>query len=268
MRTPAIVFLLSLTLAAGLTISGCLLTSEPDGTTTGTGQVIMNLIDAPGDYDAVNIEFLSVEAHIAYGDSESEWMTLSTDSAMYNLLDYANGNSVVMANTLLPAGHYTQVRLMLGSGSNVVVDGQSYPLSIPSGEQSGLKFNHPFDLVEGAVYEATLDFDADKSIHVTGNGQYKMVPVVRLLVNSLSGSMRGVVSPLDARAKITVEAPSGTFVTYADTLSGHFHFPVLPADTYDISITATAGTYTDMLLTGVLVESGEETNLGGIILED
>jgi Domain of unknown function (DUF4382) len=268
MKTPAILFVLLLTVAATLAINGCLSTTDTEETATGQGQVILNLIDAPGDYEEVNISFVRVDAHIAYGDSASEWMTLNADSLTYNLLDYTNGQSVVVANTMLPEGHYTQIRLMIGDGSNVVVDGVAHPLTIPSGEQSGLKLTHGFDLVDGAVYEATLDFDADKSVHVTGNGRYTLKPTVRIVVNALSGSLRGVVQPVEARAKIMAIAALDTFTTFADTLTGHFKFPVLPAATYDLNITATAGAYNDTILTDVLVESGIETNLGGIVLED
>jgi hypothetical protein len=61
------------------------------------------------------------------------------------------------------------------------VDGVSYPLSTPSAEQSGLKLQVNATLEAGVVYTILLDFDANKSIVVTGNNTYKLKPVVSII---------------------------------------------------------------------------------------
>ena len=49
-----------------------------------------------------------------------------------DLLELRNGVFAQLAVGNVPAGHYTQVRLHLGAGSNVVVDGVTHPLDVPS----------------------------------------------------------------------------------------------------------------------------------------
>jgi len=55
--------------------------------------------------------------------------------------------------------------------------------TLPSGE---LKFVRPFKVVEGQTTILTLDFDADKSVTVTGAGKVIVRPVVTLNVTTPS----------------------------------------------------------------------------------
>jgi hypothetical protein len=48
-------------------------------------------------------------------------------------------------------------------------------VDVPSGT---LKLNREFDVPVGGATTILIDFDADKSIHQTGNGKYKMTPVI------------------------------------------------------------------------------------------
>lgn len=261
-------FLVTIGLFFGL-VAGC---SDSDSPTAGDnlageGRMQIFLIDAPGDYDAVNVEVIEVRIHRGDEDTLSGWHTLSTDTTYVNLLDLTDGNFAVLADSTLPSGHYTQVRLILGENNTVVVDSVSHDLEIPSSSQSGLKLNHGFDIEDGTIYSVTLDFDADRSIHRTGSGQYKMKPVIRLIVNALSGSLMGMVEPVDARARIMAISEVDTAIAYADTLTGHFLFPMLTEGLYDLEISATAGSFQDIVLNGVMVTAGQETDLGTVVLE-
>jgi hypothetical protein len=97
----------------------------------------------------------------------------------------------------VPAGHYTQVRLHLTDGSNVVVDGAPHPLKVPSGMQSGYKLVGEFDVPAGGQVELTLDFDAARSVVLTGNGRYMLKPTCRVIVNPVDtiGSIMGTCFP-------------------------------------------------------------------------
>jgi hypothetical protein len=262
--------MLLLWFVATLVISTALVIGCSDSSTDpqpGEGRMQIYLIDAPGDYDEVNVEVIEVSVHRGDADSLSGWHTLCDDTTLVNLLDLTDGNYVVLADSTLPAGHYTQVRLLLGENNTVVVNGQPHNLDIPSGSQSGLKLNHPFDIADGTIYAVTLDFDADRSIHQTGNGRYKMKPVIRLIVNNLSGSLGGIVEPIDARAMAMALSGEDTVIAYADTLSGEFTFPMLIAGSYDLEFSATAGSYRDSTIAGVVVTAGQHTDVGTVVLE-
>lgn len=269
-RILSVAFLATILLTFGLMV-GC---SDNDSTSTGEpqdgqGQIKVFLIDAPGDYQAVNVEVVEVQVHRNdAADSLSGWHTISVDTTMVNLLELTNGNSAILADGVLPAGHYEQIRLMLGENNTVVVDSVTHELEIPSSHHTGLKLNHGFSIEDGTIYEVTLDFDADRSIHRTGNGRYMMRPVIRICVNGVSGSLTGMVEPIDARARILTTAGQDTVIAYADTLTGQFHFPMLVEGAYDLEFSATAGAYLDTVLTGVTVTAGLNTDIGTVTLRE
>jgi len=261
--TVYLVFIAALCL---LSFAGC----DDDSTTEptlGDGHFTLKLIDSVGPYESVNIEIIEVSVHRAGDDTTSGWMVVSSDTLTANLLEFTNGNFAVLADSALAAGDYTQVRLLLTDNNSVVVDGVSHPLQIPSATTSGLKLNHPFTIEEGLTYSATLDFDAERSIHVTGNGTYKMRPVIRIIVDAISGAIFGTVNPVEAFAKVMTFAGNDTISTYTDTLTGNFRLMALPAGSYNVEIACTAGTWADTVLPNIQVSEGMETDLGEIVLD-
>lgn len=257
------------TLAIGvLVLGGCSDSTSPEN--TGPGHIKLNMIDAPGDYQQVNVHIVRVEVHRSDdGDTNDSggWETISEDTMMVDLLTLTGGNALVLADTLLDAGHYTQIRLILGDMNTVMVDSVLHDLEVPSSENTGIKLIHGFDIETDALYQATLDWDAEKSIHQTGNGQYKMKPTIRVVVDQISGGLEGVVLPVEARAMIWTVSGVDTVTAWADTLTGAFGFPMLEQGPYDLNIEATMGAFRDTILTGVGVTAGQVTDIGMVTLE-
>jgi hypothetical protein len=48
-------------------------------------------------------------------------------------------------------------------------------VDVPSGV---VRLNREFDLTSTTATTILLDFDGDKSVHMTGNGKYMMTPVI------------------------------------------------------------------------------------------
>jgi len=261
-------YLLTACLAALSIIAfiGCSDSNSTSSGPTGTGEIRMYLVDSPSEYNAVNIVVTRVEVHMADADSNSGWWVVNDSTATYDLLTLANGANAILGDTLLPAGHYTQIRLYIGDGSNVVVDGITYPLTIPSGQQSGLKLNHQFEIEPNTLYELTLDFDAESSINQTGNGEYMLNPVIRVIANVVSGTISGTIDPAAAHPWIWTVAGLDTCSTYADALSGYFMLMALPEGTYAVHIEPTDATYQDTTISGVQVMAEQNTDLGTIVL--
>ena len=158
-----------------------------DPTSAGLGHVSVHLTDAPGDFEHVNLVVTGVSIHRGDEEDSGGWETLTLDSTtVYDLLELRNGVFARLAQGDVPAGHYTQIRLHLGAGSNVVIDGITYPLTVPSGMQSGYKLVGEFDVPEGGGVELTLDFDAARSVHLTGSNKYMLRPTVRVIVNHVA----------------------------------------------------------------------------------
>ena len=138
-----------------------------------TGRIIVRMTDSPGDYEEVNIDIVDVQIHRSGGNDESGWESLNANGGVYNLLDLTSGVETVLADTEIPSGDITQIRLVLGDNNTVVIDGQENELSTPSAQQSGLKINLNETLLDGITYSVLLDFDAARSVVKAGNsGKY------------------------------------------------------------------------------------------------
>ncbi|MGH7731312.1 MAG: DUF4382 domain-containing protein [Candidatus Eiseniibacteriota bacterium] len=181
-----------------LALQGC---SGPP--TMDFGTVRMRLIDAPAAIDAVNIVVTEVSVHPtgafastndeggslgAVGANETAWEVVNDAPATYDLLTLRGGAFATLAEAIVPAGAYTQIRLKIGEGSNVVVDGTSYPLVVPSGAKSGLKLIHNFTVASGGVADLTVDFDAEKSVFETVDGRWHLKPTITVTSTSASGT--------------------------------------------------------------------------------
>lgn len=250
-------------------VTGCSKSSSPTSA-AGSGTFQVNMIDSPGSFDAVNIVVDSVQAHIATSDSTSGWVTLNSTPASYNLLQLTNGVNAVIGKATVPAGRYSQVRLFIGSGSNVVVAGTSYPLTIPSGTQSGLKLNVDATIQSNITYLLTLDFNASQSIVVTGNplgGNFLLKPVIHVITTASNGAISGTVLPDSARPTVTAFSSSDTVSTIADT-TGNFTIGYLSSGTYSLQIVPADTAFNDTTITNISVTDGQTTKVGTITLSN
>jgi len=246
-------------------LSGC---SADRQTGAGLGHVTVHLTDAPGDFDQVNLVVDEVSIHRA-GPDDAGWETLKHDSTTtYDLLQLRNGVFAMLAVGDVPAGHYTQVRLHLAEGSNVVVNGVAHPLKVPSGMQSGYKLVGEFDVPAGGQVELTLDFDAARSVHRTGAGQYMLKPTCRVIVNPVvtTGSIIGHLLPEGVAATIEAVADTGTVQTTSPGADGRFTLAQLLAGTYAVKIHP-ATTFRDTTLSGIVVAAGHTTDVGDVQLD-
>lgn len=128
-----------------------------------------------------------MEAHIAgendgaegYWDVLMEWM-IGAEST-FDLIELKN-ESILLSEEELTPEKYTQIRLFVIYASVDIESGESgVPVEIPSVYQKGIKLIHPFEIIEGETTELTIDFDAEKSIIKTGNGSYKLKPVIKIV---------------------------------------------------------------------------------------
>lgn len=263
-RIVLFVFLLSF-LAGALFVVSCTDSTSPE---TGLGEFKLIMVDAPAGYDQVNIVVTSVEIHKTDADENSGWYVINNVPATYDLLTLRNGATAVLGNAKLDAGHYSQIRLLIGTGSNVVVNGITHPLEIPSGEQSGIKLNHAFEIQPDLLYELILDFDAGRSIVLTGNGQYKLKPVIRVIPMVISGSISGIINPVFAAGYVYAINGMDTAGTVADPLSGSFKLMALPKQSYRVEVFSSSPDYNNATFNNIIVIENQNTELGLITLSE
>ena len=113
-------------------IGGCAKNDNPASTgSTGTMQVAM--IDAPNSaYDSIVVTVTSVQVHST--ESSDGWITLSNEAHSYNLLSLVNGTEAMIGQTQLSAGHYTQIRLVVGDTTWAYIGGVRLSVKVPSTE--------------------------------------------------------------------------------------------------------------------------------------
>jgi hypothetical protein len=247
-------------------ILGCSKSNTIEPSTTGTLE--LRMIDSPAGYDEVNIVVDSIRVHVDNGDTTSGWVTLNHMTATYNLLKLTNGLDTLIARADVPTGLYSQIRLFIGSGSNVVVDGITHPLTTPSGSQSGVKLNVHSLIQPDVKYILTIDFDANRSIVKTGNPHnpdYILKPVIRTVATGVTGIISGIVLPESTKSAIWGYTSTDTVSTFADT-TGHFKLVYLSPAIYSVHIVPSDTMYRDTTLSNVVVNAAQTTSLGTINL--
>ncbi|MEX2198847.1 MAG: DUF4382 domain-containing protein [Burkholderiales bacterium] len=220
----------------------------------GSGTLGVSLTDAPAcGFDAVNVTVTQVRVHRsdAASDGDGGWSEITLSPARkINLLNLTNGELDYLGETALPAGHYTQLRLMLAAntGSSAVSNSvvlSSGPrteiaLKTPSAVQSGLKVVHGFDVAAGQRVDLVLDFDACKSVVALGNGGFLLKPVIKVIPTVLNGINGFVAQSLLGRNVMVSAQMDGTVVrsTSPDMTTGAFFLARLDPGNYAVVITA------------------------------
>ncbi len=191
----------------------------PGGSGTGgAGTLRVALTDAPScgyDHVYITVERVRVHASSTASDSDSGWSEVVLNPApRIDLLALTNGVLAELGQTPLPAGQYTQVRLLLrpngaGTPANAVVpsaSGAEIPLDTPSATQSGLKLIHPFTVQANTMADLVLDFDACRSVVRRGNsGRYNLKPVIAVIQRSTTAIVGTVDPSLSRRHRVGTE---------------------------------------------------------------
>lgn len=233
----------------------------------GNSRLSVYLTDAPAGYDAVLIDIVSVQIKVSADQNDNGWQQLPVNAGVYNLLDFTNGMDTLLSTIELPAGKVSQLRLILGTNNSIVVNGISTPLPLetPSAQTSGLKFNIHADLVEGVEYKLWIDFDAARSIVITGNNDYKLKPVIRTFTEATSGAIKGNVQPLAANAAIFAISGVDSLSALPDPVTGNYLIRGVPAGSWTVLADGNNG-YVDQSVPNVPVVLGQVTTVDTITL--
>lgn len=226
-------------------------TSTPPPATASMGTLSVALTDAPAcGFDAVNVTVnkVRVNSSATASDTDAGWTDITLNPARkINLLNLTNGALDTLGQAALPAGHYSQLRLVLdangGTGmanSVVPTGGTEQTLTTPSAVQSGIKLVNEFDVAAGQKVDLVLDFNACKSVVTQGKGRYLLKPVVKVVPTAVVG-ISGVVATALLGSHVTVSAQQNGQViaaTVPNPTTGEFFLSHLPTGNYDVVVTA------------------------------
>jgi hypothetical protein len=150
-----------------------------------------------------------------YSDAKALLVTFSEVSAHvsgaggFNVLPFSGGGTSrtcdlkklataqdILGTGTLPAGHYTQVRLVVTSAvlyfdnatsltggaacapTIAAPAGRNAPITVNSGD---IKLNREFDVNSSETTTILVDFNGDQSVTQQGNGSYSMSPVIAVV---------------------------------------------------------------------------------------
>jgi len=186
-------------LLAGVILAACACSSSnPTSPSSGATLSVM-LKDSPfSDAKALLVTFSEVSAHASGGDfmrvpfASGPGASSGATSRTCDLKKLATAQDVLGTGPL-PAGHYTQLRLIVASAviyfdnastgdacAPTIAEpaGRNATVDIPSGE---VRLNREFDLASRGGMTILLDFDGDRSVRDTGNGRFTMTPVIGIV---------------------------------------------------------------------------------------
>ena len=214
MKHKTVFFTIGILTAILVLVTGCNSGSTSLKTSTTAGRLIVNITDAPSspEIQEVWLTITGLQVHMAgSGDSEEEqeqeenasetenqeenknqnednggWIRLplvddggnSVNELEFNLLEFFDGSQAKLSIADLDAGKYTQLRMDVELVELKVKDVTGLQVAkLPS---NVLKFNHPFEIVNGGDTVLLFDFDALKSVVYTGSQTYIFKPVVNI----------------------------------------------------------------------------------------
>ena len=260
--------------------TGILLYGGCDAFTPGTGSVAISLTDAPIDDAAVSAVYITITEIHYHRDGRWHVAEAFSGPQRIDLLELTGGRSTLLAVLDLPAGAYTQIRFRLevaqhgattSPGSYLLFDDAATPadesddrvepLFAPSAAQRGYTAVGEFTVPWTGETAITADFDVRKAVVETGNGQYLLKPTIRLVVDELTGSIRGLVGNGTAYADLFLfaysdgdsdsseaDAPNAGETRFPGAVTsggldpdGTYHLGHLPEGTYDLVVAGADG---------------------------
>lgn len=245
-----------------------------------SGTLRIALTDAPScGYDTVNITVEKVRVHQSStaSDSDSGWSeVLLNPSRRVNLLDLTNGVLEELGQTPLPAGKYTQLRMILAENNTANPLANSVKptgfaevaLRTPSGQQSGVKTSINIDIASGKLADFVLDFDACKSIVSAGNsGQYLLKPVVTVIPRYVSAVLGFVdLTLVGAGTSVSVQQNSAVIKSTTPDSTGKFLLQPVAPGSYTLVLVVPGRTTAIITNVVVITDTVTSVNASGTAL--
>jgi hypothetical protein len=246
------------------------------GSSASAGTLRLSLTDAPAcGYDSVFVTVEKVRVHKSgsASDSDAGWseVVLATPQRV-DLLTLTNGTLMPLGQTDLPAGSYTQMRLVLGANTATAplansikpTGGTETALTTPSGVQSGLKMNVNITVNPDTVADFAIDFDACKSVVKAGNsGRYLLKPVlsvIPILSSKIIGYVDAAMAASGVPTSVSAQVAGKPVKTTPPDATGRFELFPIVTGTYDVVITSPG--HVNAVVTGVPVTAAGATTIG------
>lgn len=237
----------------------------------------VRMTDSPGDYEALDVEILKVEAYL-----EGEgWVSLNNDAQFVSVLELTNGAETTLAEQFegeAQAGVYSKLKFTFGSENHLEVSealalelgpialnsNGMLDLSFGSGEQEVIiEIDEEVSAEAGA--DLLIDFNVAQSIYQEADSFF-IQPALEEIENAETG-VRGQVSGA-VSAMVMIYNDSDTASTFIDA-QGNFLLRGMTSGSYDLMAipNRVEGELQDpepYEIDGVLITEGEISTVGNI----
>ena len=212
-------------------------------------------------------------------EGDSAFVTILDEEVTFDLLDLQNGATAPLASASLTASSYSQIRFIVSSGHVVLADGREFELTVPSGEQTGIKLTFDFTITGDETTTLLLDVDVSKAFVPIPSGDvndasqiesFLFKPSLALRITELesTGTASGeVVDESDAPlAGVAVSAFLGDVgvTTTATAEDGSYVLNGLESGTY--SVVYSLGGFIAETVFDVEVTAGADTVVDPVVL--
>lgn len=141
-----------------------------------TGRVVFAITDDTVPIANVDSVFITLQNMSAHSPTKG-WVTLNNDLRTYDLLKLKReGKLEFMFDGIIPEGTYTQLRFTVSSVV-LTLNGIGQTAKLPS---NTVIVPIQFSAKNKQISAVTLDFTADKAIHITNANQYIFAPVIKI----------------------------------------------------------------------------------------
>jgi hypothetical protein len=242
------------------------------------------LTDAPFPFDQVSRVDVFIVSVAAASTADTivatdAWITLAEPASTFNLLDLQGGTTTLLGESLLPAGVYQAIRVVIDADQSSIAmnDGS---LAVVDWQTAGTITLHALvedqlDVpVEGA--RIVIDFDVGRSFLPVASG-FLFIPRIRAVneaaTGSISGTVRGAdgpdatVSPVP-NASVSVHRSNSMVVGATPVATGRtddlgrFFIPFVTEGSYAVQVHPPSGFDAGRAIEGaVFVIAGDETTV-------
>ena len=218
-----------------LLLTGVLIVAVAGCNGGGSSMATMNLgvSDTPVDgAQSVVVAFTGVDL---MGPSGEQSFSFGTEKQIDLLKEQGSNAASLLSGVTVLAGNYQWIRLDIDSANSYIITstGAKYPLSIPSGSQTGLKLVSGFTIAQGDVADFVIDFNLRQSVTQNNSGgmtTYTLTPALRLINDQQVGTVSGTVS--------STLSIGGTLITAATCSPAVYVYPgaVTVLSGFDVSV--------------------------------
>ena len=174
-------------------LSGC---EDPVNTNFGTGTVSIGIKDAPVDgASAVVVSVTGIELKPYSGNAIT--INFNTPRNIDLLQLQGTNTTLLLDKASVTGGTYNWIRLKVNESASYLTNSTGqHNLTIPSGNETGLKVVNNFVVPQDGTIALTIDFDLRRSVLEPAQvgGAYQLKPTLRLVQNDKSGHIGGTVA--------------------------------------------------------------------------